>query len=116
LCTAWANAKGQGIHKQQAVAFRNLAAAAGGASKVASYCAAIPHPGASSPRLAHPAATPHRSGKPSGLPTPHGSGKPSSLPTPHGSGRPSSLPTRNGSGKPSGLPTRHDSADRTAHA
>jgi hypothetical protein len=95
LCTAWANAKAHGIRKQQAVAFRNLAAAAGGASKVTSYCAAMAHRRASPPQRAQPASTPHGSGKPSGRPTPHGSGRPTGLPTPtpHRPGKPSSLPT-----------------------
>ena len=44
LCTAWAHAKAHGTPSQQAVAFRNLAAAAGGASNVAAYlrCRAAP--------------------------------------------------------------------------
>jgi hypothetical protein len=104
LCTAWAHAKAHGIRKQQAVAFRNLAAAAGGASKVTAYCAAIAHRRASPPRRAHPASAPHSSGKPSGLPAPHSSGKPSSVPAPHSSG------------KPSGVPAPHRSAGRNAHA
>ncbi len=44
LCTAWAHAKAHGTSSQQAVAFRNLAAVAGGAGNVAAYCAAVPHP------------------------------------------------------------------------
>jgi hypothetical protein len=128
LCTAWAHAKAQGIHKLHAVAFRNLAAAAGGASRVPAYCAAVAHRRAVPPGRAHPAATPHGSGRPSGLPAPHSSGKPSGLPTPHSSGKPTGLPTPHSSGKPSGLasphssgkpsglPTLHGSGTRTAHA
>jgi hypothetical protein len=82
LCTAWAHAKAHGNSSQQAVAFRNLAAAAGGASKVATYCAAVPHPGPSSSRSSHPG----------GPPTSHPTGPPTSHPTPHATGRPSSHP------------------------
>jgi hypothetical protein len=66
LCTAWAHAKAHGTSSQQAVAFRNLAAAAGGAANVAAYCAAVPHPGASS---SHP--TGRHTSHPSGPPTSH---------------------------------------------
>src|SRR5262249_37920320 len=44
LCTAWAHAKAHGKASQRAVAFRNLAAAAGRTSNVAGFCAAVPHP------------------------------------------------------------------------
>jgi hypothetical protein len=88
LCTAYAHAKAHGTASQKAVAFRNLAAAAGGAAKVAAYCTAVPHPGNSQP--SQPAsATTH----PAGHPGPHPTGKPSSHPTPHPGGRPSSAPT-----------------------
>ena len=80
LCTAWVHAKAHGTSKQQAVAFRNLAAVVGGAGKVAAYCAAVPHPGALSSHQPHPAPTPHGHGKPSGHPTPHGDGKPTTHP------------------------------------
>jgi hypothetical protein len=82
LCTAWAQAKADGTRKQKAVAFRNLAAAAGGAGKVAAYCATVPHPGAS------PSKKPHGNGKPTSHPTPHGNGRPTSHPTPHATGKP----------------------------
>jgi hypothetical protein len=49
LCTAYLNAKKHGSAAQQDVATRNLVAAAGGAGKVAAYCAGVPQPGASSP-------------------------------------------------------------------
>ena len=82
LCTAWAHAKAHGTPSQQAVAFRNLAAAAGGASNVAAYCAAVPHPGASSSHSSHP----------TGPPTSHPTGPPRSHPTPHATGKPTSHP------------------------
>ena len=64
LCTAYAHAKAHGTASQKAVAFRDLAAAAGGAAKIAAYCAAVPHPGSSQPgqpasaRPARPATPP----------------------------------------------------------
>ena len=70
LCNAWAQAKAHGTAKEKAVAFRNLAAAAGGAGHVAAYCATVPHPGASSRPTAHPTGPPgsrsraHRTGPP----------------------------------------------------
>lgn len=60
LCNAYAHAKAHGTAKQKAVAFRNLEAAAGGAGNVASYCAGVSHPGASSHA---PDATPAASGE-----------------------------------------------------
>jgi hypothetical protein len=87
LCTAWAHAKKHGTHSQQGVAFRNLAAAAGGASNVAAYCAAVPHPGASSSHTAGPPAS-HRHGPP----TSHPHGPPTSHPLPHAAGKPTSHP------------------------
>jgi hypothetical protein len=82
LCTAWAHAKAHGTASQQAVAFRNLAAAAGGASNVAAYCAAVPHPGPSPSPTAHPAGPPasHPTGPPASHPTPHATGQPTSHP------------------------------------
>jgi hypothetical protein len=88
LCTAYAHAKAHGTASQKAMAFRNLAAAAGGAAKIAAYCAAVPHPGRS--QSSQPAAAPTH---PAGRPASHPTGKPSSHPTPHPAGRPSSVPT-----------------------
>ena len=77
LCTAYANATRHGTAAQKAVAFRNLETAAGGTANVTSFCASVPHPGAS--------ATPE-----SGAPTSH----PTGPPTPHPTGAPSPHPTR----------------------
>jgi hypothetical protein len=88
LCTAYAHAKAHGTASQKAVAFRNLAAAAGGAAKIAAYCTAAPHPGSS--QSSQPASAPTH---PAGHPASHPTGKPSSHPTPHRTGRPSSAPT-----------------------
>ena len=100
LCTAYAHAKTHGTAPQKAVAFRNLAAAAGGAAKITAYCAAVPHPG--SAQSGHSAPS-----HPSGQPTSHPTGKPSSLPTSHAAGRPSSVSTTHPSGKPSSAPASH---------
>ncbi|HEX5301578.1 MAG TPA: hypothetical protein VFW50_31765 [Streptosporangiaceae bacterium] len=88
LCTAYAHAKAHGTASQKAMAFRNLAAAAGGAAKIAAYCTAVPHPGGSQSSQSASAPT-HPAGRPSSHPT----GKPSSQPIPHRTGRPSSAPT-----------------------
>jgi hypothetical protein len=88
LCTAYAHAKAHGTASHKAVAFRNLAAAAGGAAKIAAYCATVPHPGSS--QSSQPALAPTH---PAGHPASHPTGKPSSRPTPHPPGRPSSAPT-----------------------
>jgi hypothetical protein len=88
LCTAWAHAKAHGTSSQQAVAFRNLAAAAGGASNIAAYCAAVPHPGPSSSHSSHPTGPP--ASHPTGPPAAHPTGPPASHPTPHATGQPTS--------------------------
>ena len=87
-CTAYAHAKAHGTASQKAMAFRNLAAAAGGAAKIAAYCAAVPHPGSSQPSQSASAPT-----HPAGQRASHPTGKPSSRPTPHPTGRPSAAPT-----------------------
>jgi hypothetical protein len=84
LCTAYKNATQHGTAAKKAVAFRNLEKAAGGAANVASFCAAVSHPGTSATPPSG-AASPH----PSGPPSPHPSGPPS----PHPSGPPSPHPT-----------------------
>jgi hypothetical protein len=79
LCTAWTQHQVNGASTNgkadDSVAFKNLATAAGGADKIAAYCATILQPGnTNSP-----------GGKPSALPTQastdHPTGKPSTLPT-----------------------------------
>ena len=108
LCTAWAHAKAHGAAAQRAVAFRTLAAAAGGAGNVTAYCATATPPGMSPSQRPQPSPAPHATGKPSGLPAPYASGKPTGLPSPHGTGAPTVRPTPHSTGKPSGLPTpRH---------
>ena len=97
LCTAYEHAKAHGQSVDKSVAFKNLAAAAGGVAKIDAYCAKVPHPGSS------PSA--HATGKPGTLPSQasgHATGKPTELPT-HPGGKPSQLPTHPG-GKPSSVP------------
>jgi hypothetical protein len=107
LCVAWAHARAHGTRKQQATAFRELAAAAGGRDNVTAYCATAAHPGTSPPTRPQPDPTPGGHGKPTGLPSAGDHGKPSGLPSPHGHGKPTGLPTPHGTGKPTGLPTPH---------
>jgi hypothetical protein len=91
LCTAWSHAKAHGTRKQQAVAFENLAAAAGGAAHVTAFCAAVPHPGSTVQPAGGPAAhpTPSHPGRPTAHPTPSHPGRPTAQPTPsHSTGQP----------------------------
>lgn len=95
LCNAYDAARDHGDARQRGVAFRNVAKAAGGAGHITSFCAAVPHPGASSESQkpggkpsAHP--TPSHPGKPSSHPTPSHPGKPTSHPHPHPSPSPTS--------------------------
>jgi hypothetical protein len=80
LCIAWARAEADGQAREEAVAFRDLAAAAGGPARVTAYCAA--------PRPATP---------PSGQQVSHPQGKPpassSSTPAVHATGKPASHPS-----------------------
>jgi len=89
LCTAWAQAKAKGSRQEKAVAFRNLATAAGGADNVAAYCAKVPPPGAQG------SSAPRTKGKPSTHPThpAHAEGKPSAHSTPRGKGKSSTQPS-----------------------
>jgi hypothetical protein len=87
LCTAYAHAKAHGTASQKAVAFRNLAAVAGGAAKIAAYCEAVPHPGSSQSSQSASAPT-HPAGRAS-----HPPGSHRRSPPPHPTGRPSSAPT-----------------------
>ena len=79
LCNAWTHHQANGAKPTDSVAFKNLATAAGGESKIAAYCAKIPHPGNTN----HPTGKP--TGKATAKPTSKTTGKPSTLPTP-GSG------------------------------
>ncbi|KRE55350.1 RNA polymerase sigma factor [Phycicoccus sp. Soil748] len=78
LCRAWAADKSRGASRQSSVAFRNLAAAAGGADRVDGYCVTVlaTAPGApvTVPTTIVPTAkgpkTTHSSGTPSGTGSP----------------------------------------------
>ncbi|HVB42883.1 MAG TPA: hypothetical protein VNF47_09290 [Streptosporangiaceae bacterium] len=87
LCTAYLHASQHGTAAQRSVAFRNLAAAAGGASKIAAYCAALPQPvtlPTPHPSSSHQPAHRHSVHTPSAVPTP-----PAASPTAHPSPQPS---------------------------
>lgn len=95
LCTAWKGVADQG-KAVDSVAFTNLAEAAGGADKVAAYCAEVEAPGKSGD---HPTAKPTTvpSGKPASAPT----GKPTSVPT----SKPTTVPTARTTEPPATHPT-----------
>ncbi len=93
LCTAYAHLKLHGSAAQKATAFRQLAAAAGGAARVSAYCAGVAHPGNPSPG----AKSGHTTGKPSTHPShakpTHPAGKhtpPSHARATHPAGKPTS--------------------------
>lgn len=65
LCTAYAHLKLHGNAARKATAFRQLAAAAGGAARVSAYCAGVAHPGNPSPGTK----SGHTTGKPSTHPS-----------------------------------------------
>ena len=74
LCTAYEHAKVHGQSVDHSIAFRNLAAAAGGADQIDAYCATILHPGShtSSPST----------GSTPDIPSPsHPTGRPTSVPS-----------------------------------
>jgi hypothetical protein len=96
LCRAYERAVAHGHPGHNPVTFGRLARAAGGADRVAAYCAQLVHPG--HPATGHPAPPQH--GKPSALPPQHA--KPTPAATHHG--KPSALPTPAAThhGKPTG--------------
>jgi len=81
LCTAYAHLKAHGSAAQKATAFRQLAAAAGGAAHISAYCAGVTHPGNPSPG----STSAHPTGRPTTLPShaqhTHPAGKPTTLPS-----------------------------------
>ncbi len=91
LCTAWTAHQANGTTPDEnSVAFKNLATAAGGADKIAAYCATVIEAkgkGSTTSPTALPTQTEagHTTGKPTAMPTPantdHANGKPSTLPT-----------------------------------
>jgi hypothetical protein len=106
LCNAYKHATTHGDAAEKAVAFRNLVKAAGGAEKVAAFCAAVPHPGHSASPSLHPTGAPsphHPTGRPTSHPSPHHpTGRPTSHPSPHHpTGQPTSHPSPHPTGQPS---------------
>jgi len=71
LCSAYSRAEVHGSATQQAVAFRKLAAAAGGAGQVAAYCATAPRPRAGP----HVEPASHATGRPTAWPVHTPAGK-----------------------------------------
>jgi hypothetical protein len=107
LCNAYQHAVQHGDAAEQAVAFRNLADAAGGASKVAAFCAGVSHPGASGshgrgPGQAGPPGQSGGHGKQSG-----GSGNGNGPGNGNGNGPGSGNGNGPGSGNGKGEPPRH---------
>lgn len=96
LCTAYAHAEAHGSASRRAVAFRNLEKAAGGAAKVAAYCASVPHPGASPSHPAHPSPKPHPSARPSTSHEPQPAQSPRPTHGPHPSPKPHPSPSHPG--------------------
>jgi hypothetical protein len=88
LCTAFDRDRAHGKVDEKSVAFRNLATAAGGADKIAAYCATVVKPG-STPS---PKASTHPTGKPSSHPTSKPTSHPTGKPTSHATGAPNSHP------------------------
>jgi hypothetical protein len=91
LCTTYQRVLTHGTGSQKAVAFHNLAKAAGGTGKVAAWCAAVAHSRHSPPgpqptrhhgeprarqRSPHRAEPPHRTGPPSARSSPRPTGAP----------------------------------------
>ena len=111
LCNAWSRHQANGAKPTGSVAFRNLATAAGGEGKIATYCATIAHPGKgnhpSGKGTGKPNEKPDKPGKTrgdddeTGKPTGKGTGRPTDKPTGAATGKPSG----SGTGKPTTLPT-----------
>ena len=99
LCTAYAHLKAHGSARQKAVAFRNLATAAGGAADVTAYCAAVAHPGQTPPAKPDGKPSHHAVGQPShhpvGQPSHHPAGQPS-----HPAGQSAKAPSRSATPPP----------------
>ena len=85
LCATYAQLKAHGSAQQEAVAFRHLAAAAGGPSGVTAYCAGLSHPGKVRPS----AQASHPSGKSATIPAHIPPGQAGAGPALTGHGRPS---------------------------
>lgn len=106
LCTAYSHAKAAGNAASRAVAFRNLATAAGGSDQIDTYCATVQHPGPTPTTTVEPSTQQQNS--PTGGPT----AKPTALPSQAASHAPNGLPTTH----PSGAPTNPGGTNPNSHA
>jgi hypothetical protein len=88
LCTAYSHMKAHGSAGQKAVAFRNLAAAAGGPANVVAYCAGVTHPGTTP----HGTSASHPAGRPTRLPSQAHASHPAGPPATHPTGKPTRTP------------------------
>jgi len=101
LCTAYQHVIAHGSAEQKAVAFRNLAAAAGGAANVAAYCAQAAHPTPAPASDANGEATSHPTHPVHPTHPPH-PGNPN--PNPNPNDEPSSHATHQPASRPAGWP------------
>ena len=81
LCNAWTHHQAHGKAANNSVAFRNLATAAGGETKIAAYCAKIPHPTGTDTDEPKDHPTDEPKDHPTGKPSTHPTGKPTPLPS-----------------------------------
>ena len=81
LCTAFDKERTHGKAAEKSIAYRNLATAAGGADKIAAYCATVPKP-SDSPAAGSGKPSTHPTGKPASVPA-HATGKPATVPPAH---------------------------------
>lgn len=111
LCTAWKARTGGPGNSEKSVAFTNLAKAAGGASKIAAFCADVAAPGAKggSAGQGNGKAGDKQTGKPTGKPTDKPTGKPTGKatekPDDEDSAKPTVKPTVTPTVKPTEEPT-----------
>jgi DNA-directed RNA polymerase specialized sigma24 family protein len=116
LCRAWAQDQAKGVARDRSVAYRNLAAAAGGAGQVTQYCAATavgktPHPGKTTDGSAKGSPT-HSTG-PADVPSRTGSKGPKTPSTATRPTRSSNTNAPNSRSTQSGSPTsQHSGSDR----
>lgn len=95
LCTAWKARAGGPGSSEKSVAFMNLAKAAGGANKIAAFCADVAAPGATggSGGQDNGKSAGKRTGKPTDKPTGKPTDKPAGRPTDKDATAPTSKPT-----------------------
>jgi hypothetical protein len=97
LCTSWAHVATKGQVAEKSVAFRNVAAAAKGASQsITAYCLTVTKAHVAGKSATHPTA------KPSSHPTGNSSSHPTGNSSSHPTGNSSSYPTGNSSSHPTG--------------